>query len=179
MLLPRPEIRIPTRLGSCIVCRGPILVRAPGAGLAVNGAAARTIFDPTDLKRGLARAFELARDLSRALRRDHNRHSDAAIERPRHFFHGDPATLLKEREDRWQLPTCRIDHCMAIIGQNPRNILEKSAASDVRKTLDLPLLHERQQRGDVDARRFKQCFAEGYTAFAGQDSRRDPSLPAR
>ena len=136
MLLPRPEIRIATRFGSRIVRRGPIL-GAPQVPAWPQTVQPRwPAFDPADLEDRFARAFERAVTASVACRRNDHRHADAAVEGPRHFFRGDPAALLQQREDRRQLPALRIDHGMAAIGQNPRNILEKSAAGDMRQALD-------------------------------------------
>src|SRR5690348_16394268 len=125
MLLPRPEIRIATRLGSRIVSRGPVLRRVPRAGLAVDGAAALTRFDAPDLHgRGGARR-------ARNFRRDDHGHADAAVERPRHLLGRDVPAALEEREDRRQLPALGIDYGVTTFRQNPRNILEKPAARDV------------------------------------------------
>src|SRR6185437_15109390 len=104
MLLPRPEIRIATRFGSRIVSRGPVLRGIPRAGLAVDGAAARALFNATDLEDRLLEAENRVSDgLHLAFVGDH-RHSDAAVERARHLLRSDSAALLQEREDRRQLP---------------------------------------------------------------------------
>src|ERR1044071_7078772 len=65
MLLPRPEIRIPTRFGSRIVCRGPISLGIPRTDLAVNRAAARPCFDSAYLENGFACAFGRGHDFRR------------------------------------------------------------------------------------------------------------------
>src|SRR3954447_19155091 len=96
MLLPRPEIRMATRLGSCIVCRGPILCGIPGSCRPCDGAAALTRFDPAELEHGFARAFENGRHLRRPFRRDNDGHADPAIEGPRHLLWSDPSSLLQQ-----------------------------------------------------------------------------------
>src|SRR5436305_12140267 len=98
MLLPRPEIRMATRLGSCIVCRGPILCGIPASCRPCDGAAALTGFDPADLEHGFACAFEDGRHFICLLRRDDDGHTDPAIEGPRHFLCSDTPTLLQQRE---------------------------------------------------------------------------------
>jgi hypothetical protein len=109
----------------------------------MNGAAAGTPFDPADLEHCFARALQCVSRRRRLVWRDDHSHSDAAIERPRQLFRGNVSARLKHREHPWQLPSARIHDGMAAIWYNPRNILEKSAASDVRQTLDAALLHER------------------------------------
>src|SRR5438270_12812022 len=100
MLLPRPEIRTATRLGSCIVGGGPVLRRIPGPGVAANGAAAWAAFDPADLKHVFfSGALQLTRDGAGRIRRDDHGHTDAAVERARHLFGRDPAAQLEELEN--------------------------------------------------------------------------------
>src|SRR5437773_4224330 len=96
MLLPRPEIRMATRLGSRIVRRGRAFTcdRAP----------AHALLDPPDLEHGLAGAFEQRCDLRRQFGRNDHRHADAAVESPHHFFGGDLSTGLKHHEYPWQVP---------------------------------------------------------------------------
>src|SRR5579884_3972522 len=142
MLLPRPEIRTPTRRGSCIVRRGPVLGRVPRAVLAFHRAAAAAGFDSSDLEDALAGAFEVPRDFIQLVRAIDHGHADAAVERARHLFRSDASCILKQREDRRQSPPISVYDRVAAIRQNPRNILEKSAAGDVGQTLDAPLLDE-------------------------------------
>src|SRR4051794_19438624 len=122
MLLPRPEIRTATRFGSRIVGRGP-----PLAG---DRAAAPAFVDSPDFDRKFTSFFQRAVDVARTFGRHDVDHANSAIERARHFLRSDPASRLQHGEDRWELPRANIYGRVAIIGQNPRNILEKSATSD-------------------------------------------------
>src|SRR3954464_12820484 len=108
MLLPRPEIRIPTRFGSRIVDRGPVLRGAPRAGLTAHGAAALARFDAADFEYRLARAFERGRHFGGKLRSNDDGHSDAAVKSARHLLRSDASGFLQERKDRRQLPPFRI-----------------------------------------------------------------------
>src|SRR4051794_23759750 len=161
MLLPRPEISTPTRLALRIVGRGPIPGGIPAAGLACDRAAALPGFDPADPGHGLAGVFEGCGDLVGLIGRNDDRHADAAVECPRHLLRSDLSCVLQQSEDLRVFPTVNFYDSMAVSGQNPWNILEKSATGDVRKTLDPPLLDERQERTDVDACRLEQSFGEG------------------
>src|SRR3954470_791559 len=98
MLLPRPEIRIATRLGSRMVGRGPIPIAVPCAGLAADGAAATAFLDSSDLEDCLARALQIVRHAVRRFRRDDHGHADAAVEGPRHLLRRQASALLQERE---------------------------------------------------------------------------------
>src|SRR6478672_13212130 len=100
MLLPRPEIRIATRLTSRIVGRGPVLRSVPRAGLAVNRASARALLDAADLQHRFACTFELGGHGGGKLRSDDQHHADAAIERARHLVGSNRAALLEQSEYR-------------------------------------------------------------------------------
>ena len=168
MLLPRPEMRIATRRGSRIVSDGPVLGSVPSADLPVHRAAPPALFDAADLKHGFSGAFEFGSDHGGMLgSRDHG-HADAAIEGPRELAGGDGPALLKKGEDGRQRPARGIDDGVATIGKNPRDILEKSAAGDVRKTADAPLLNKREQGADVNARRLEQSLRKRRSAVPRQ-----------
>src|SRR5688500_1650749 len=99
MLLPRPEIRIATRFGSAMMALGPVPVRSPTSRGAADGAAPAPGFDPADLDHGLARAFEVPGDFVLEFGAGDHRHSDAAVEGPRHFAGLDAAALLEDRKN--------------------------------------------------------------------------------
>src|SRR5688500_6518197 len=124
MLLPRPEMRIPTRLGSRIVGGGPSPGRAPAASIAADRAAAFPRLDPADAVDRLSGLAQLVRERVGVTRGGDDRHADAAIERPRHFGSSDLSALLKERKNRRQRPVTNIYDSVANIWQNTRNILE-------------------------------------------------------
>src|SRR5438552_2537686 len=116
MLLPRPEIRMATRLGSRIMCRGPFSGRVPRSGTPPNGAAPLPRLDTPDFEDGLARTFECIGDGRNLTGADDHRHSNAAVEGARHLFRRDSAALLEEREYARQLPPAGIYHSVAIFG---------------------------------------------------------------
>src|SRR5574338_1114351 len=163
MLLPRPEIRTATRFGSRIVRDGPVLGRSPGPRAAANGAASSALLDAADLEHSLhlVRVQPLEKRVRFAGIYD-PRHSDSAVEGARQLLRADPAARLQQREDRGELPFVSIYDRVVVLRRNPRNILEKSAASDVRQTFDPALLHERQERTDVDRRRLQQCRGQRF-----------------
>src|SRR4051794_19107418 len=156
MLLPLPEIKMAPRRESRMVRRGPVPVGVPRPGTAADGAATRAGFDAADLECAAKRV----RYSLRTFRIDDYDHADAAIEGARHFLRRNPAALLQQLEDRGLLPPAYVDHRMATLGQNPRNILEKTSAGDVRQALDLSLLHQGKELPDVDNRGFQQRSAE-------------------
>src|SRR5438477_5613399 len=96
MLLPRPEIRMATRLGSRIV--------GCGRAFTCDRAPARALLDPPDLEHRLAGAFEQRCDLRRLFGRNDHNHADAAVESPRHFFRRNSSALLKHRKYPRQVP---------------------------------------------------------------------------
>ena len=143
-------------------------------------AATRTVFDPADLEHRLAARFERFGHLLglvgatittmpipqlnvRAI-------SSGAIW---------PPCCSSEKIAR-QIPRIRIDHRMAALGQNPRNILEKSAAGDMRQALDLARSNERQERADINPRRLQQGVAKRPRSNgAGARPRSQPALGRR
>src|SRR6476646_4129739 len=94
MLEPRPEIRIATRLRSRMVTCGPILVRIPAAGLAVDRATSRALLDPADFEDVLDRA----RNRGNLARVDDYRHPDPTVEGTSHFFGCEVPALLEKLE---------------------------------------------------------------------------------
>ena len=60
--------------------------------------------------------FERLCDRIRLGLTDDRDHSDAAIERPRHFLRSDLPARLKLRENRRQVPRIRVYDCMAAFG---------------------------------------------------------------
>src|SRR3954452_25387145 len=134
MLLPRPEIRIPTRLGSRIVGRGPVLRRIPSACLAADGAAARPLLDFADPCDLFAFAVERLLDRFALASADDNHHADPAIEGAGYFSRSNVAALLKKTKNVGRVPSSCIYNGMATFRQNPRNILEKPAARNVCET---------------------------------------------
>src|SRR5689334_5580410 len=121
MLLPRPEIRTPTRRGSRIVGGRPAFLGVPATGTAADGAAPRTSFDAADFEYLLAGSLKRFSHAPSQTLRDDRDHADAAVERACHLFRRDPSTQLQKGEDRRQLPTICIYDGMAAIRQNPRN----------------------------------------------------------
>src|SRR3954447_23385630 len=65
---------------------------------------------------------------------------------------------------------------MTIARQNPRDILEKSAARDMGEALDPPLLHQRQKRPHVNARRFEQYLGQSSPILRGEACLEIPAL---
>jgi hypothetical protein len=111
-----------------------------GPALASDRAAALPGFDPADTKDGFPGPFERSGDaIGLGLAQDHG-HSDPAVECARHLVGRDSSARLELGEDGWKLPQIHVDDRMRAIGQNPRNILEKSAARNVSKPLDSPFL---------------------------------------
>src|SRR5690242_17190396 len=104
MLLPRPEIRIATRLGSRIVRRGPIRGRIPASCRPADGTPSRALLDPTDLEHGLAGTFERRADLCGGVAMHDHSHAHPAVERARHFFSSYPTAALQLAENLRQLP---------------------------------------------------------------------------
>src|SRR5579884_2803941 len=176
MLLPRPEMRMATRFGSRIVGHGPVLRGVPGARVSVDGAAAGALFDAADLEHRLAGALKRRGECLCLFGSDDRGHAYAAVEDPRHFFRSDVSALLEQREDRRQLAPAGIYVGMAAIRQNPRNILEKSAAGDMGEALDRTFLHQGKERPHVDARGFEQDFAQRASALTGQPLAGIPTL---
>src|SRR5215472_2534045 len=174
MLLPRPEIRMATRLGSRIVGSAPVPGRAPAAAAAVHRAAARSLFDPADLEPVLVperRSYGLA-----LVRFDDQHHSNSAVEGPRHFLGLDLPSGLELGEDRRKQPRVRIDVSMAAIRQNPRNVFKKPATGDVRQAPDQPALDQREKQSDVNPRWFEQHFAKGSPTRTGQALGKVPAV---
>ena len=65
---------------------------------------------------------------------DH-RHADSAVEGPGHLAGRDTSALLQHCENGGKLPRRSVDDGVASSGQNPRNILNYSAAGDVREAV--------------------------------------------
>ena len=107
---------------------------------ACDRAAALARFDRADAEDRLAGRFELAATTVRIVGCDDHGHADAAVEGARHFVRRDVAAFLEQGEQRRQRPAAGIDDGVATVRQNPRNILEKSAAGDMRKAVDPALL---------------------------------------
>src|SRR3954449_8865373 len=74
--------------------------------------------------------------------------------------------LLQFREDGGELPSACVDRGVTSFRENSRKIFEQAAAGDVRKSLDAPRLHQRQERADVNSGRFKQDIAQAAVAEA-------------
>jgi len=87
---------------------------------------------------------------------DDDHHADTAIKRAQHFFVGNVAVLGEPVEYRALLPGRTIDNRMDIGRIYPRQILADAATGDVRQPFDRDLLHQREDRLDVDARRREQ-----------------------
>ena len=87
-------------------------------------------------------------------------HADAAIEHAVHFGFGDAAMLLQPFEQRRHGPGGLLQHGAHALGQRARDVLDQAAAGDMRQALDLDLLHQREQRLDVDARRLQQHLGQ-------------------
>ena len=75
--------------------------RSGGAG---DGAAARPFFDAADVEHRFTCAFQSCRYGRGILASNDDGHSDAAIEGPGHFLGSDASALLKQRENRSELP---------------------------------------------------------------------------
>src|SRR5258708_34106869 len=154
MLLPRPEMRIATQPGLRIVDDGPILGGIPAARLACHRAAARTFLDPADCEYCFAGTFQCLSDRVGLFCTNNHRHSNSAVERPRHFFRRKSTAFLKQRENKREMPAFSFNHGVAMVRQDSRNLLQKPAAGNMCKSLDLAALDERQEGPDVDPRRF-------------------------
>src|SRR5215207_905044 len=106
MLLPRPEIRTATRLGSRMMDRGPVLVRAPAARPAAHRAAALSALDRADSMHRLARLLQLPSDGFGIRLRHDDRHSEAGRRsagaatgsrlRPRGNYPAEPVEYFRE-----------------------------------------------------------------------------------
>ncbi len=70
----------------------------------------------------------------RIVRRDDRRHPDAHVEDLIHFVARDPTAFLQELKDAWDLPASEIDHGIAILRQNARQIIDQPAAGDMGQT---------------------------------------------
>src|SRR5437763_16549383 len=99
MLLPRPEIRIATRLGSRIVTGGPILSGVPRARRATHVAASLAKFDPPNLDDSFSSSFESIGHGVEFVGLDDRDHADPAIECAGHFFRRDVPGLLQRLDD--------------------------------------------------------------------------------
>ena len=75
-----------------------------------------------------------------------------------HFCARDLPVLRQDLENGRDTPALRVDHGVAIFGQNAREIVDQSAAGDVRETMQLPARDFRQQRLIVLVRA-QQLFA--------------------
>src|SRR4051812_42502619 len=108
MLLPRPEMRMATRVlslwGSLMAGGGPILRWAPGACTASHAAAASAGLDASDVEHLLAGAFEARRHLRCLVAGENDGHADPAVEGPRHFFGKKASAVLKLGKDRGKIP---------------------------------------------------------------------------
>ena len=87
---------------------------------------------------------------------------------PRHLLRVDRSALLKISEDGRELPSGYVDQSAAIPWQNPRNILEKPTAGDMRQTLDFASLNQRKKFTDVDSCGLEKDLCERAPAFARQ-----------
>src|SRR5687767_11022204 len=116
MLVPRPEIRMATRVGSRMVAGGPLVIRTPAAGGAAHRAATLAVFDCADAVNRLAAPRQgLGGSIGFGLG-DDGHHPDAAVESACHLGCGEGSTLLKASEDRRQGPGCHIYYSVVSIG---------------------------------------------------------------
>ena len=97
---------------------------------------------------------------SASLGADDRDHADAAVEGARQFARLDRAAGLEEGEQAGQGPGVGIDDGVAAVGQHARDILEQSAAGDVRQRADPAFADQRQQALHIDSRRLEQQVAE-------------------
>src|SRR5262245_2287920 len=109
MLEPRPEISTASRLRSAIV------LGAPAAVLAGDGATALALLDPPDLEHGFAGALQGLADRIRLGPGNDHRHPDPAVEGPRHLLRNDRTAGLEHGEDRRQRPLAHIYDCMTAV----------------------------------------------------------------
>src|SRR5579859_5645005 len=114
MLLPRPEMRIATRLGLRIVGDGPILSGVPNASLAFHSAAAGAFLNPANRKYGFTRTLEIRDNAGDFIGRDNHCHSNPAVERAGHFLRRNSPTFLEQDENAWQRPAANINDGMAM-----------------------------------------------------------------
>ena len=134
----------------------PIALRAPATLRASDGASPVASFDLADPKGCLACFGQRLEHGVHFVRMDCQHHADPAIERARHFFRLDVPLRLQESHQAGLLPCTRINLGMSAIGQNARDILEQSAARDMRQCVDLAGADERQKAGDINAGRRNQ-----------------------
>ena len=80
-----------------------------------------------------------------ALGHDRN-HSDTHVEDLIHFARGHVAFFLQKFENPRHWPRFRFDHCVAILWQDARQIIDQPAAGDVRETFNHSCRHFRDQR---------------------------------
>ena len=93
----------------------------------------------------MLRLQDVRRLLERLLRDDHHE-ADAHVEDAVHLVGVDLALVLDELEDRRHLPGRAVDLGVHALGEDPRNVVRKPAARDVRHAADLHGLHERPDR---------------------------------
>src|SRR6476659_1133385 len=124
MLEPRPEIKTATRAFSAIVGSRPALAGAPGAGAALDRAAAFAGLDGADVEDRFAGPLECFGDTASITCTDNRDHADPAVEGAGQLGWLDRAARLEECEQAGQGPKIGIDDRVAIVRHNPRNILE-------------------------------------------------------
>jgi hypothetical protein len=115
--------------------------RAPA--VALNGASARTFLDPSYAEDCLSSTFERCRHAISLGLCDDGYHSNPAVEGSHHLLRLDVAALLEELKQFGHMPGTKIYNGMGAFGKNPRNILEKPAAGNMRKPLHAAGLNER------------------------------------
>ena len=94
---------------------GPGLRGAPAAGPTGYGAATLARFNSTDLQNGFTGSSKRWSDGVNLAGFDDHRHSDSAVESPRHLAWLDVATLLEKLEQARLLPSVGFYDSMTVI----------------------------------------------------------------
>ena len=80
------------------------------------------------------------------VRRNDRRHSDPHIEHLIHLVARDAAAFLHDLKDGWDFPAAHINHRIAIVRQNTRQIINQSATGNVSKPFQFSVRNGGQKR---------------------------------
>lgn len=102
--------------------------------------------------------FEIRKSLSSGAQR---RSSQFYIESPEHLRFRHVPEFPHQLEDRRLVPRTAVDLDGNVFRQNSRDVLEKTAAGDMRESFDSSGIEKRINRFQETRMPFEQCFADG------------------
>src|SRR5690606_8659645 len=96
-----------------------------------HGSSIAGFANAADLEGTTVEALQDGQRFAGVCRRHADDHAHAAVEGAQHLRVRDVALLLQPLEDRRTFPGIQIDDRLSAFGQNPRQVLDDAAASDV------------------------------------------------